>query len=226
MPRENKTRFAVLAMLSLGPRSGYDIQRQIRRTLGHFWSESHGQIYPTLRKLRSEGLATARTLPKKGKPDRNVFSITPDGREALRNWLGRPPEPPPVRNEMLLKTFVGWHVPPSVLVQHVEQLKTYYTDLEGQYQKFARFLKTRVAENVDATYWLLTLRSGQLYIEARLRWCDEAVTTLRRVERDQARAPKCRQTARSARMNKLIAEAKAALPKPMNRVQDGVKKNV
>ncbi len=225
MPRENKTRFAVLAMLSLGPRSGYDIQRQIQRTLGHFWSESHGQIYPTLRKLLADGLATARTVAQEGKPDRNLFSITADGREALRDWLGRPPDPPPVRNEMLLKTFVGWHVQPSVLAEHVEQLKAYYTDLEGQYRKFERFLKKRLPENLDATYWLLTLRSGQLYVEARLRWCDEALTALRRLNRDQAREPKGRQTVRSARMNKLMAEAKTALPKPISSVQDGVKTN-
>ncbi len=226
MARENKTRFAVLAMLSLGPRSGYDVQQQIQRTLGHFWSESYGQIYPTLRKLQAEGLATARTVAKVGKPNRTLVSITPNGREALRDWLGRPPEPPPVRNEMLLKTFVGWHVPPSVLVEHVEQLKTYYADLEGQYRKFERFLKTCVAENPDATYWLLALRSGQLYVEARLRWCEEALATLRRLERDQAQAPKTRQATRSARMNKLIAEAKTSLPKPMNAVRDGGKTDV
>ena len=225
MPRENKTRFAVLAMLSLGPRSGYDVQQQIQRTLGHFWSESYGQIYPTLRQLLAEGQATARTVAQSGKPNRNLYSITPRGREALHVWLQRPPEPPPVRNEMLLKTFVGWQVPPSVLVEHVEQLKTYYTDLEGQFRKFERFLKTRLAENLDATYWLLTLRSGQLYVEARLRWCDEALTTLRRIERNQGREPKCRQTTRTARMNKLMAEAKTALPKPVNAVQDVVNTN-
>ncbi|MGH9601902.1 MAG: PadR family transcriptional regulator, partial [Terriglobales bacterium] len=47
----NTTRFALLGLLSLGPQSGYDLKKRMEQSIAHFWSESYGQIYPTLRRL-------------------------------------------------------------------------------------------------------------------------------------------------------------------------------
>src|SRR6267378_1332508 len=40
---------ALLGLLSLGSMSGYDIRQLISQSIGHFWSESYGQIYPGLK---------------------------------------------------------------------------------------------------------------------------------------------------------------------------------
>ena len=58
MPRENKTKYAVLGLLAYAPLSGYDIRRIYAQSLGNFWSESYGHIYPILKRLKAEGLAT------------------------------------------------------------------------------------------------------------------------------------------------------------------------
>ena len=42
---------ALLGMLSLGPMSGYEIRQPIEESIGNFWRESFGQIYPTLKRL-------------------------------------------------------------------------------------------------------------------------------------------------------------------------------
>jgi len=47
--------FAVLGMLSLGALSGYEIRRELAESIGTFWSESYGQIYPALRELSKKG---------------------------------------------------------------------------------------------------------------------------------------------------------------------------
>ena len=36
--------------------SGYDLGQNIRGSVGFFWNESYGQIYPNLKKLAAEGL--------------------------------------------------------------------------------------------------------------------------------------------------------------------------
>ncbi len=46
----------MLGALSIEPMSGYDIKNLLGRTVGHFWNEGYGQIYPTL----SSGRALAR----------------------------------------------------------------------------------------------------------------------------------------------------------------------
>jgi len=53
----NKTRFAVLGLLSIRPMSGYDLKQVIESSTRNFWSESYGQIYPVLRELTAGGLA-------------------------------------------------------------------------------------------------------------------------------------------------------------------------
>ena len=45
-------------MLNLRPMSGYQLRLTIRRTIGNFWQESFGQIYPALRTMVAEGLVT------------------------------------------------------------------------------------------------------------------------------------------------------------------------
>src|ERR1700761_1644592 len=81
---------ALLGLLSLGPMSGYDIRQLIPQSIGHFWSESYGQIYPALKALTTEGLVTKKTERKKGRPDRNIYSLTEAGRKQLTEWLAIP----------------------------------------------------------------------------------------------------------------------------------------
>src|SRR5258708_36444330 len=93
---------ALLGLLSLGSMSGYDIRQLIPRSIGHFWSESYGQIYPGLKRLAEAGLAAKKTKRKKGTLDRYVYSLTAEGREQLRSWLKLPVAEAVPRNELLL----------------------------------------------------------------------------------------------------------------------------
>jgi PadR family transcriptional regulator, regulatory protein AphA len=47
--------WAVLGLIELAPRSGYEIKRTIDRTIRHFWAASYGQIYPELGRLEEQG---------------------------------------------------------------------------------------------------------------------------------------------------------------------------
>ena len=73
----------LLGLLTIQPMSGYDLGQVIRASVGHFWRESYGQIYPNLKRLAAEGLVSAKTERQKGKPDRRIYSITGKGREQL-----------------------------------------------------------------------------------------------------------------------------------------------
>lgn len=44
-----------MVSLSERPGTGYEISRQFDRSIGHFWSATHQQIYRTLRKLHADG---------------------------------------------------------------------------------------------------------------------------------------------------------------------------
>jgi len=119
---EQNCRYAILGALAIEPMPGYDIKEVLGRTVGHFWSESYGQIYPTLKKLAAGGLITSRVESGTGKPDRHVYTLTEAGWEDLRTWLARPVDShQPGRSELLLKLFFGRHAPADSLLDHLRQ---------------------------------------------------------------------------------------------------------
>ena len=68
MARSEQTQTAVLGALSVMPMTGYALRNEIRDTLGHFWSESFGQIYPALAELERQGLVERRGASAPGPP--------------------------------------------------------------------------------------------------------------------------------------------------------------
>src|SRR5688500_7085144 len=107
--RGRTTPHALLGMLSLGAGSGYDLKKRIEASSAHFWSESYGQIYPMLSELADQGLAERTRERQQGKPDRQVYALTPSGREVFAQWLAAPAKQEGFRSELLLKLFLGSH---------------------------------------------------------------------------------------------------------------------
>lgn len=88
----NASSFVVLGILATSDHSAYDISNIIGRGIGEVWPLAERQRYNAPKKLVEHGLATARTEAT-GKRTRTVYSITPEGRDALREWLAQPPAP-------------------------------------------------------------------------------------------------------------------------------------
>ena len=75
---------------------------------------------------------------------------------------------------------------------------------------FEQIIKDQVRENPDALYWYMTLRSGQLYMEARRQWCEETLVLLQEMAQKQ-RASKLTTAARTKEMAKSMAAAHKAV---------------
>lgn len=186
--RANTSRYAILGMLSQGPQSGYDIKKLIDRSIAHFWSESFGQIYPILRRLERDGLAVRRRERQKGKPDRQVYSITPQGRAELQQWLLLPARPESFRSELLLKLFLSGRVPAEESDRQIQQFKTRQTQLLRTYADIERRLRREHAGRPDLPYWLMTLHYGQARAAALVGWSDDTLRALARLRRRRSRA--------------------------------------
>ena len=206
MPRRSTTPYAVLAMLSLGPRTGYEITRLLAFSVGHFWAESNGQLYPALRSLVAARLATV-GRGRSGGRRRITYTITPDGRDALARWLEQPAALPVPRNELLLKLFVGWHTGVDVSLAQVERMRSALADQHRQFDAIRRGLDAESPRGTDAEFWRITVRAGEAVTAARLAWCDETLTVLRGL----ARARKRSTIDRSRRMNDLLAQLEQRL---------------
>lgn len=179
--RSSSSREVLLGLLTVEPMSGYDLGQSIRASIGYFWNESYGQIYPNLKKLAAAGLVTAKTEKQKGKPDRRVYSITHSGRARLEKWLAVEPQPEVPRNELLLKLFFGTQAGPETVIGYVERMaKAERTFLE-RFRQIERELLSQMRRYPDVPYWRMAARFGQLELEAHLRWAEETLTALRKM---------------------------------------------
>ncbi|GAA0340222.1 PadR family transcriptional regulator [Oceanobacillus sp. FSL W7-1293] len=179
MQKYNDSTYAILGILTTNCRSGYEIKQFIDNSLNHFWKISYGQIYPTLKRLEEEGLATVQTSAQEGKPERKEYFLTEKGKEVLKNWLEKPLKQLPVeRNEVLLKLFFGRHQTKEqslyLLEDYKQKLKNLYQTYEGIEEGIARHNH----HQHDAKYWLFTLDYGKRVTEAAIAWCDATIKEL------------------------------------------------
>jgi PadR family transcriptional regulator AphA len=173
LKKYNQTTYAILGILTTECRSGYAIKQLIDQSLNHFWKISYGQIYPTLKQIVEEELATVRTSSQKGKPDRNEYYLTSKGEETLKYWLEKPIEQVPIeRNEILLKLFFGRHQSKENTLLHLDDYKQ---KLEARYQTYKsieQMISTNRHNQEDVRYWLFTLDYGKRITKATIEWCD------------------------------------------------------
>jgi DNA-binding PadR family transcriptional regulator len=102
------TSFAILGLLAVQPWSTYELTRQMDRSLGRLWPRAQSKLYEEPKKLVEHGLAEA-TTERVGMRPRTVYSITPDGRRALAEWLRSPGAGPVLEFEQLLKISFAEH---------------------------------------------------------------------------------------------------------------------
>ena len=78
---------AIMTALLEDDLSGYELAKDFETSLGFFWQASHQQIYQELRKLSDKHWLSKREVNQRGKPNKIVYGITREGREALAQWV-------------------------------------------------------------------------------------------------------------------------------------------
>lgn len=173
-PQRDTTALVVLGLVALQPGSGYDLARLADRSVGYLWTPSRSQIYKVLPRLVTDGLATAKRVRQRDRPDKDLYSITPEGQQVLRRWLEKAEEEP-VRNA------------------NIFALKLFFCDLvpartaQAQLEAYRRFLETRLSRfhamtlapaQGESIFPQLILGRAIARIEATLRWVGEASKAL------------------------------------------------
>lgn len=173
--RTSQTETAVLGALSVEPMTGYAVRQAIRDVLGHFWSESFGQIYPTLATLEAQGHVSRRGSKR---PGASTFEITGSGSVRLRELLDQPIQATPPRNGLMLRMFFGRHLGIEACKALVIESRDAAIDQLEAYERIAQELKSDPDNAEDRPYWLLTVAAGRHSARAIIDWADEALAAL------------------------------------------------
>jgi DNA-binding PadR family transcriptional regulator len=179
----NQTAYVILGFLSIEPNlSGYDMRKAIQSSVGYFWNESYGQIYPTLKRLASEGLIKRGSSTARGRKQRHVYVLTQPGRARLREWLALPFRNEPPRNEFLLKLFFGREAAPGVCIAHLRDLQERNRRMLATLRETEASAQPGNPPNPHFPYWMLTLSLGKELTEAALEWGEAALKELSALE--------------------------------------------
>ncbi|MBJ3777452.1 PadR family transcriptional regulator [Acuticoccus sp. 2012] len=118
-----------LAILQCGEATGYEIKKEsVEGDYRYFVDASYGSIYPALARLANDGYVTVREETHPGRPIRKIYSITPEGTDALIAALSQPPGPDQRRSRFLLVAKSAPHLPAAVVKAAVDERRRLLTE--------------------------------------------------------------------------------------------------
>ncbi|MGV0810571.1 PadR family transcriptional regulator [Mycolicibacterium boenickei] len=184
-------RDAILATLLDGEASGYDLAKGFDASVANFWMATPQQLYRELDRMAAEGLIAARLVEQDRRPNKRLYSLTEDGRQALRGFTEVPPKPGAIREDLLVQIQ-------AVDSGNTEAVRTALTErLQWASAKLARYRRAQdhllagrtedefLAES-DRVGPYLTLLRGIRFEEENIDWAGRALAV---IEQRTARRP-------------------------------------
>jgi DNA-binding PadR family transcriptional regulator len=166
-------RHSLLALLSEGPKYGFQLRQEFEASTGDVWPLNVGQVYTTLDRLERDGLAESDDIDADER-QRN-FRITQNGVEELARWLRMPPDlTQPPRDELVIKILVASRLPDVDVYDVIQVHRRYLVQLMQQW--------TRLKEDevrFDLAF-ALAVDAELFRLDAVVRWLDAADGRLRR----------------------------------------------
>ena len=124
-------RFALLALLSSGAMTGYDVSKHFSQSVAHVWHAPDSQIYPELRRMSVEGLLEVETVKWGARGEKKEYHVTDAGFEALRAWVNTPIEVRRQRDPAFLKAaYLEWADAESVREEMRTQIRFHQSLLD------------------------------------------------------------------------------------------------
>lgn len=172
----------ILGLLNYHQLTGYEIMTAFRDSLHFFWSAQTSQIYRELQAIESKGWVEKTPVPQQGKPDKNIYAITPEGREELLRWLSDGHSAPDTRSPLLMRVFFLGERSREENIRYFEGLKDYCgiflqsldaaQEHVGEYRGF-------LDDPEKAVYWEMTIDYGRRNMQTYIDWAQSCIDRLR-----------------------------------------------
>jgi DNA-binding PadR family transcriptional regulator len=169
---------AILVCLTERPMTGYELAKTFDSSIGFFWKADHQQIYRELTRLRERGHVQAREVVQTGKPNKLVYTLTNEGKAALRNWAARPSSPTSIKDDMLVRLCALEAIDIEPMRADLMARLEHHRDRLARYERLLTKRFPDGAKTLDDTGKLLALHLGLRHERAVVEWCEEALQTL------------------------------------------------
>jgi DNA-binding PadR family transcriptional regulator len=177
-------RYALLALLSEGPKYGLQLREEFEARTGEVWPLNVGQVYTTLQRLERDGLVISDDADTEG-PQKG-FRITAAGREELAGWLRTPSDlaSPPPRDELVMKILVALRLPGTDVAEVIQVHRRHLVELM---QQWTRIKETEAEFDMNLA---LVVDAELFRLDSVIRWLDSADGRIKRAAADPAQPPK------------------------------------
>ncbi|MFF1633037.1 PadR family transcriptional regulator [Leifsonia sp. NPDC058248] len=154
-----------LALLTLGPAYGSQLQGDFLARAVHRRQLNAGQVYSTLDRMVDQGLVEPAGTTEDGLP---LYALTADGRVLAETWLSSGPQDArpdwdEMQDQVLVAASLAEADPSAVL--------------DGYRQAFTEKIR-ELAHDADCTAELVANRAAELGAKAAIAWIDEVTATL------------------------------------------------
>jgi DNA-binding PadR family transcriptional regulator len=185
-------RNAILGLLAQKPRHGYELHAAFAAVGGATWDVKPAQIYTTLERLEESGLVqTESDLGEGNEPDRRIYAITRDGRDALKVWFedGVPTEHQ--RDEFYVKLMIG------LVSGEADPARIIQTQRSRLYQELHDVTSQRDSHDPQSEMAQILLNDKAImHLEADLRWLDMIEMRLEAIKDQPIPEPEIRKRGR------------------------------
>lgn len=150
------------------PMHGYELKQYFEACGRVFWMINYGSIYPTLNKLRDEGLVISKKEPS-ATVDRIVYTITREGREEFKKILKKRMErETTVRDEFTLHLFFLDHLDKKVSKEFLLEKKRGNEALLADLKRREDFLRELIPK-----FRFEAVKRGIMHTKTEISWLNK-----------------------------------------------------
>jgi DNA-binding PadR family transcriptional regulator len=174
--------YLFLAFLKTGPRSAYDLKKEMTSSVNFFWSAQHSQVYQQANRLRRDGYIEHRGSASAR--NRQLLAITDEGSHAVDRWLEEPAAPYRIYDESLAKLYFANYTDHATTAEMLRGQQRQHTELLAEFERIHGVLSNVEFGDVIPGQ-LYALQLGIEVERAYLRWMRQTLTDLHQRQRHQ-----------------------------------------
>jgi PadR family transcriptional regulator AphA len=174
--------YAILGFLDQRSYTGYDLKKIFDTSVRHFWPADQSQIYRTLTRLTDNGWARMEKIEQDNRPAKKEYSITPEGRHALQEWLVTPLPFSENRSAPMIQVFFAGQLTDVQVLEMFERVAGYMRAGMADYDAIPQEIEhyqEYVQSPRDFYFWMLTLEIGKITAQANLSWLESMIQRIK-----------------------------------------------
>lgn len=179
--RLNPLSYVVLALIGRGGAGAHDLVSMVRRGARLYWSASPSKMYAEPKRLEALGYVSSQRGPGRTR-ERTLYTLTPAGEAALREWLATPASFPRIYNDAVCRVLAGDLVDDEALLQSVAAVREETRELR---ERIEEGLAVAVTLPHRERYLRLVHSLGRRLVDAHDAWLDEVQAELGQGRLDQ-----------------------------------------